>query len=138
MDIPFDKPEMPEDDEASRPARRGGAATRSTHDVGPNVDGVFPQSRANDVSVLVRLHRPAPALQQRRSPTSSARSWRALLGRKPKTAPDGLRKLDAAMRKSTLDDAAALRYLTRRAYRDEWLYAPAVTLYPERNWSPID
>ena len=31
-----------------------------------------------------------------------------------------------------------LRYLTRRALRDEWLWAPAVALYPKRQWSPID
>ena len=62
----------------------------------------------------------------------------ALLGRKPKSAADGLRKLDTAIRKGTLDDASTLRYLTRRAFRDEWLYAPAVALYPQRSWSAID
>ena len=33
---------------------------------------------------------------------------------------------------------AVITYLTRRAYRDEWLYEPAVSLYPERTWSELD
>jgi hypothetical protein len=37
-----------------------------------------------------------------------------------------------------VDDTAVITYLTRRAYRDEWLYEPAVSLYPARTWSPLD
>ena len=37
-----------------------------------------------------------------------------------------------------MDDAATITYLTRRSYRDEWLHAPAVSLYPDREWSKLD
>jgi hypothetical protein len=37
-----------------------------------------------------------------------------------------------------IDDNAVIAYLLRRAYRDEWLYDPAVSLYPTRSWSPLD
>jgi hypothetical protein len=49
-----------------------------------------------------------------------------------------LAELDDALRDRRVGHADALRYLARRAYRDEWLYAPAVSLYPARNWSAID
>jgi hypothetical protein len=62
----------------------------------------------------------------------------SLLGARPSSARDGLAQLDAALRDHRVDDGDALRYLTRRAYRDEWLHAPAVTLYPDRHWSAID
>jgi hypothetical protein len=61
-----------------------------------------------------------------------------LLGGRPSSAKAGLAELDAALRGQALDHADVLRYLARRAYRDEWLYQPAVTLYPARNWSAID
>jgi hypothetical protein len=37
-----------------------------------------------------------------------------------------------------IDDTAVIAYLTRRAYRDEWLHEPAVSLYPTRTWSKLD
>jgi hypothetical protein len=61
-----------------------------------------------------------------------------LLGSRPASAPAGLAALDQKLRDQKIDHADALRYLARRAYRDEWLYSPAVTLYPERNWSALD
>ena len=47
-------------------------------------------------------------------------------------------QLDRAIRERRLGDEPLVRYLTRRAWRDEWLHAPAAALYPERRWSPID
>ena len=136
MDIPIDKPEMPAEDVAIDPLAEA-ARYALANDVAPNVSGAFAQSRANDVNVLIdcmdRRRRYAATLAEIERDELST-----LLGRKPKSAADGLRKLDVAIRKGTVDDASTLRYLTRRAYRDEWLYAPAVTLYPQRNWSPID
>jgi aminoglycoside phosphotransferase (APT) family kinase protein len=136
MDIAIDKPEMPADD-GEADALAEAAVYALANDVAPNVTGAFAQSRANDVEVLVRCMD-----RRRRYQAALADIERnelaELLGRRPKSAADGLRKLDNAIRKGTLDDADTLRYLTRRAYRDEWLYTPAVTLYPARNWSPID
>jgi hypothetical protein len=62
----------------------------------------------------------------------------ALLGTRPTDVGEGFAALDKAIRGGALDDAAVITYLTRRAYRDEWLYAPAVALYPERVWSKLD
>jgi len=136
MDIPIEKPEMPDDDGAVDPLAEA-ARYALGNDVAPNVSGLFAQSRANDVNVLIecmdrRRRYAAPLAEIERDELTT------LLGRRPKSAADGLRKLDAAIRKGGLDDAETLRYLTRRAYRDEWLYAPAVALYPQRNWSAID
>ena len=46
--------------------------------------------------------------------------------------------LDQAIAAEKLDDEPLLQYLSRRAYRDEWLYSPAVELYPGREWSALD
>ena len=136
MDIPIDKPEMPDDDGALDPLAEA-ASYALEHDVGPHIEDLFAQSRANDVKVLIQCMD-----RRRRYAATLAEIERdelaMLLGRRPKSAADGLRKLDAAIRKGGLDDAATLRYLTRRAFRDEWLYAPAVALYPQRSWSAID
>jgi hypothetical protein len=136
MAIPIDRPDLPEDDGAVDPLAAA-ARYALAHDVAPNVEGPFAKSRANDVDVLIdcmdRRRRYASTLAE-----IERDELTTLLGRRPKSAADGLRKLDTAIRKGGLDDAATLRYLTRRAYRDEWLHAPAVALYPQRNWSPID
>ena len=46
--------------------------------------------------------------------------------------------LDAAIRAHTLEDPPLIQYLTRRAYRDEWLYTPAASIYPDRRWATLD
>ena len=61
-----------------------------------------------------------------------------LLGERPVTAEAGLASLDAALRESDGDrDDDVLRYLARRAYRAEDLYAPVVALFPAREFSPL-
>jgi aminoglycoside phosphotransferase (APT) family kinase protein len=62
----------------------------------------------------------------------------ALLGTRPPTASDGLAALDAALREwDGARDDDVLRYLARRAYRAEELYAPVVALFPDRQFSPL-
>jgi hypothetical protein len=62
----------------------------------------------------------------------------ALLGTRPETAEAGLASLDAALREWDGDrDDDVLRYLARRAYRTEELYAPVVALFPARQFSPL-
>jgi aminoglycoside phosphotransferase (APT) family kinase protein len=61
-----------------------------------------------------------------------------LLGARPTTVPAGLATLDAALREWDGErDEHVLRYLARRAYRTEELYAPAVALFPGRQFSPL-
>ena len=61
-----------------------------------------------------------------------------LFGSRPSTVAAGLADLDDRIAAGSVDDDVTVRYLTRRALRDEWLWAPAVTLYPERRWADID
>jgi aminoglycoside phosphotransferase len=62
----------------------------------------------------------------------------ALLGTRPASAQDGLASLDAALRRWDGErDDEVLRYLGRRAYRTEELYAPVVALFPGRQFSPL-
>ena len=46
-------------------------------------------------------------------------------------------QLDVSMA-GDFQDQVVIDYLLRRAYREEWLYMPAVNLYPDRNWAAID
>jgi hypothetical protein len=61
-----------------------------------------------------------------------------LLGRRPASLAEGLAAFDAMVSSHRFEDEAVIRYLSRRAYREEWLYAPAVELYPERRWAALD
>jgi aminoglycoside phosphotransferase (APT) family kinase protein len=62
----------------------------------------------------------------------------ALLGSRPATAQAGLAALDAALHEwDGRRDDEVLRYLARRAYRTEELYAPVVELFPGRQFSPL-
>lgn len=136
LDVPIDKPELPA--ESGSPDTLAEAAKYAlANDVAPNVSGLFAQSRVNDVNVLIscmdRIRRYGPQLAETERAELSE-----LLGKRQRTAADGLKRLDTAIRKGTIDEAVALRYLTRRAFREEWLYAPAVALYPARNWAPLD
>jgi hypothetical protein len=61
-----------------------------------------------------------------------------LLGARPVSRTEGTAALDQLIKAGDIDDDAVIAYLLRRAYRDEWLYDPAVSLYPTRSWSPLD
>ncbi|HEY2304227.1 MAG TPA: phosphotransferase family protein [Acidimicrobiales bacterium] len=107
------------------------------HDVTPAVSDAFAASRLNDVDILLQC------LDRRRRyeaaiVTEEVEDLAGLLGHRPASLQAGLDELDDGIAKGTLEDAGVLRYLTRRALRDEWLWAPAVALYPKRQWAPID
>ncbi|MCE2808724.1 MAG: hypothetical protein LW869_09880, partial [Actinobacteria bacterium] len=61
-----------------------------------------------------------------------------LLGFRPASRQEGMQALNEQILGDEIDDTAVIAYLTRRAYRDEWLYEPAVSLYPTRTWSKLD
>jgi len=136
MGIAVARPEMPPDDEGDD-VLAAAAVHILEGDVLPHVSGAFPQSRVSDAARLVRClerkRRLGPALD-----AIERDELGALLGRTPATVDEGLRELDDAIRGHRLDDDAVLPYLTRRSWRSEFLYAPAVELYPDRVWSPID
>ena len=107
------------------------------NDIVPAITDPFAASRANDVRILVEV------MERRRRFGAELAAIECaelgdLLGAEPDSLDAGLAALDAAVAAGGLDDAATITYLARRAYRDEWLHAPAVALYPERRWSPLD
>jgi hypothetical protein len=61
-----------------------------------------------------------------------------LLGKRPKSLADGFKTFDELIESGDFQDQVVIDYLLRRAYREEWLYMPAVNLYPDRNWAAID
>lgn len=136
MEIPIERPSMPQDTGESDVLAEA-ALYAQTHDVAPALESPFARSRAKDVATLV-----ACMDRRRRYGAAIARIEQdeigALLGKRPVDAEEGTRLLDAAIRERRIADERIVPYLTRRAYREEWLHAPSVALYPERNWSALD
>ena len=60
------------------------------------------------------------------------------LGKRPKSLTDGFKTFDELIEFGDFQDQAVIQYLLRRAYREEWIYMPAVNLYPNKNWAAID
>ena len=139
MDLELVRPDLPDADEdgAGVDILAIGAQHVLDQFVQPAVGTPFARSCVKDVGVLVqcmdRRRRYGAMLEE-----TERAELAVLLGEGVGSARAGLTLLDAALHDGTVDHADALRYLARRAYRDEWLHSPAVTLYPERNWSAID
>jgi len=136
MDIEVERPEMPEDVGEPDVIAKG-AMFALEHDVTPTIEDAFAARRAQDVKILVecmdRRRRYGAAIDE-----IECEEMTALLGTQPKTVAEGNTKLCQAFRNHEIDDAPAIEYLTRKAWRDAWLYSPAVDIYPDRNWSKID
>lgn len=136
MGIPIERPSLPEGVGESDILAEA-ALYAQTNDVAPKLEDPFARSRAKDVATLVacmdRKRRYGAAVD-----AIEIDAIGELLGRRPKDAADATRALDAAIRGRTLPDEKVVPYLTQRAYREEWLFAPAAALYPERNWSALD
>ncbi|MBK7949947.1 MAG: phosphotransferase family protein [Deltaproteobacteria bacterium] len=136
MEIPIERPAVPEG--VGEPdVLAESALYAQANDVGPAVGDAFARSRARDVATLVacmdrrrRYGRAIDAIEQD--------EIGALLGRRPADAEEGVRLLDEAIRARKLPDEKLVPYLTRRSYREEWLYSPSVELYPARNWAALD
>ena len=61
-----------------------------------------------------------------------------LLGNRLNSLAEAHQSVHEKILSRSLDDASLIGVLARKAYRDEWLYAPAAELYPERSWSELD
>lgn len=136
MEIPIERPEMPED-AGVRDVLAEAALFAQANEVTPAVGDPFARSRARDVATLVacmdRKRRYGRAID-----AIELDEIGGLVGRRPTDAEDAVRVLDEAIRSGRLADERVIPYLTRRAYREEWLYAPSVELYPARSWSELD
>jgi len=140
MEVEIERPEMPEDEGGSDVVAEA-AIYAQEHDVAPVIEDRFAAQRAKDVRILIgcmdRKRRYGAAIDE-----AECEEMGALLGRKPDSVAEGNAQLCAAilerLRPAPLEDAAIIQYLARKAYRDEWLYQPAVDLYPERFWATLD
>jgi len=136
MRIEIERPELPEG-EGQRDVLAEAAVYAQRNDVGPQLENAFASSRAKDVTTLIecmdRKRRYGPALE-----AIEVEEIGALLGLPQSSAEQAFLALDHAITKRSLDDEPLIKYLARKAYRDEWLFAPAVDLYPERRWSELD
>jgi len=135
--VEVERPELPDDDDGGRDVVAEAAVWSLEHDVRPALTDAFAASRARDTELLIRL------MDRRRRHGArldeiECDELGSLLGRRPASRAEGMAELDAAIRAAALPDEAVITYLTRRTYRDEWLHLPAVSLYPERRWSPLD
>jgi aminoglycoside phosphotransferase (APT) family kinase protein len=131
-----DRPDLPDDQGGDEVVARA-AQYALDHDILPHVHDPLARSRAVDVGVLIAcLER-----QRRLGPTVAAiehDELTALLRSRPASVEDGLMTLDAVIASGEFDEEEVLQYLTRRAYRLEWLWSPASSLYPNRTWAAID
>lgn len=131
-----ERPTMPVD-EGDRDILSEAAVWSLERDVEPHLSDPFARSRVGDASILIRIM----DRKRRYGATLDAiecEELTPLLGARPATRAEGTVELDRIINEGDVDDAAVITYLTRRAYRDEWLFEPAVSLYPARNWSPLD
>jgi phosphotransferase family enzyme len=132
-----------------RPPSSGAPAPRRGHTIGevavdnlrrevlPAIDDTWARHQLEHSALLVecmdRVARLGPTVD-----AIEVDELEALLGTRPLTAEAGLASLDAALREWDGErDVEVLRYLARRAYRTEELYAPVVALFPGRQFSPL-
>ncbi len=136
MEIEIERPPMPEG-EGERDVLAEGALYAQANDVTPAIEDAFAARRAKDVAILIecmdRKRRFGDALD-----AIECEEMGALLGRRPASRSEGDAALCAAIRAHRLEDPPLVQYLARRAYRDEWLYAPAAGIYPDRRWAELD
>ncbi len=137
MEVEVERPEMPDQDEGERDVLAEAAAHAQANDVAPVIEDAFAAQRAKDVKILIecmdRKRRYGALIDE-----IECDEMTALLGTQPKSVADGNARLCQAITDHALEDAPVIEYLTRKSYRDEWLFAPAATIYPGRDWAKLD
>ncbi|MBU6216253.1 MAG: phosphotransferase family protein [Acidobacteria bacterium] len=134
--VVVERPEMPEG-AGDRDILAEAAVWSLEKDVVPHLTDAFATSRAGDAAILIRLmdrKRRYGALLD----DIECEELTPLLGARPASRAAGMAALVERIEADDVDDDAVIAYLLRRAWRDEWLHEPAVSLYPARNWSPLD
>ena len=135
MEIPIERPPLPDEDKPGAMARA--VARHLRDDVEPDLASPFALSRSGDIAILTecmdRVHRYGAALRQQECGEISQ-----LLGKSFSDCAQATGALVEAIAAAQLDDARLVPYLARRAYRDEWLHWPVTRLYPDRRWSALD
>jgi aminoglycoside phosphotransferase (APT) family kinase protein len=136
MEIEVARPETPDDKDKVDPLVAG-ALYAQEHDVAPRLDDPFARQRSVQTMTLIRcIDRRARFGAWHED--EETRDLTELLGKRPANAAIGNKQLCNLIRERAVEDAPLIRFLTRKAYRDEWLYEPVSVLYPNRVWSEID
>jgi aminoglycoside phosphotransferase (APT) family kinase protein len=136
MGMTIERPEMPADAGPEDPLAIS-ADWAQQHDVAPALTSPFAKSRASEVSILIRCMERVRRLGSEIE-RADLDELGALLGHRVSDTAAGNAELDAAIRARRLEDAPLVRFLGRRTYRLEWLYAPVTQLYPNRMWAALN
>lgn len=136
MGIELERPELPDGPEAPT-TLYDVVAENLRSEVRPAVEDGFAANRLDAAVLLVqaleRVHRLGPALEQIELDELSK-----LLGERPKDLSSGLARLDRELPGFGPErEVEVLRYLGRRAWRTERLYAPVVSLFPDCELRPL-
>lgn len=134
--ISVEKPDFPKSNQPIDPMAEA-AMYALDKVIAPKLDDAFAHSRSNDVSVLIacmeRVQRFGAQINDiERSEIS------AMLHTNFNTMVQANSALIEAIEKDQLNKETLIQYLARKAYRDEWLYSPAVDKFPDRRWSTLD
>lgn len=137
MGIALERPPLPASEDSRGSTLLGAAATSLQRDVLPDLQTSFARSRLGDSRILIecaeREHRYGADIR-----AANAAEIATLLGQQPTDYARAATRLLEAMQERRIADEPLLQYLARKAWRDEWLYQPAASLYPARNWSALD
>lgn len=107
-------------------------------DVSPSLEDEFARNRSEMATLLVESLGREARLEAAVT-AAELDELIPLLGTRPSSVADGIAALDAAVPALMVDrEVELLRYLYRRACRTEAVYAPVVSLFPDRTIRPID
>ncbi|MEO8692935.1 MAG: phosphotransferase family protein [Acidimicrobiales bacterium] len=121
----------------ARPTLYGAVAGILDAEVEPRVDSAFARGRAREARLVVlaleREHQARPTLD-----ALDIDELTALLGHRPDDVRSGLAALCDRIVDGPADhDGTILQYLARRAWREEQLLAPVVSLFPDLELRPL-
>jgi hypothetical protein len=140
MGITLQPPDpLPAPDLGRHPALARSAADNLRRHVLPVLETEWPKSQLAHACLLLDCVDRAAALNPSME-RCELDDLAALLGRRPVDVEAGLHDLDHSLAAADgVDDGDVLRYLARRAYRAEQVYAPVVTaLFPGRQFTALD
>jgi aminoglycoside phosphotransferase (APT) family kinase protein len=135
--LPIERPEFQWQPDA-RPTLYGAVAGILDAEVEPHVDGAFARGRAREARLVVlaleREHQARPALD-----ALDIDELTEVLGHRPGDVRSGLAALCDRVTDGPADhDGTILQYLARRAWREEQLLAPVVSLFPSLELRPLE
>ena len=134
--IPLERPDLPWQPDG-RPTLYSAVAGIMETSIEPDIGSGFARGRAREarlvIQTLEREHQARPVLD-----ALEVDELTELLGRRPADVPSGLAALCDLIADGPRDhDGAILQYLARRAWREEQLLAPVVSLFPDLELRPL-